>query len=91
MLEILLNEFEYSDIQAEFIFNPLEQLNELELAQANNLQADFYSKLIASGIISQDDALEMLKSKDLVNDNITIDNEIDNDFNLDLDNETNQD
>ena len=91
VLEILLNEFEYSDIQAEFIFNPLEQLNELELAQANNLQADFYSKLIASGIISQDDALEMLKSKDLVNDNITIDNEIDNDFNLDLDNETNQD
>lgn len=92
VLSFLINELEYDGITAEFEFNPLEQLNELELAQANNLKADFYIKLINAGVISQDDALDMLQSQDLINDNITPpeDNDFNLNFGLNNNEETNQ-
>lgn len=98
VLKMLLNE-KYSsyDIQARFNFNPLEKLNDLELAQVKNTEADFYTKLINAGIITQDEALQELKAKGYVSSDITgdsdndLDNELDNDLDLDtldLGNET---
>ena len=83
ILKFILNELDL-EVEAEFEFNSLKQLSEVEKAQVNNLEADFYTKLISSGIISQEDALNMLKAKQLVDNNIIMDN--DNlDFDMDLD------
>ena len=93
ILKMLLNEkIEYREVEASFIFNPLEKLNDLELAQVKNTEADFYTKLIQAGIITQDEALQELQSKGLLSSNIEINDDSNDDdlFNELLENENNE-
>lgn len=85
-LKLLLNERVEQGLRATFTFNPLEKLNDLELAQVKNTEADFYTKLISAGIITQDEALQELKAKgylsadiqgDSASDDIDLDSELD--------------
>lgn len=62
VLNMLLNEkYAEHNVRAFFKFNPLEKLNDLELSQVKNTEADFYTKLINAGIITQEEALQELK------------------------------
>lgn len=79
---IILNErYADLDISLDYIYNPLKQLNDLEIAQAKNLQADYYTKLISAGIITQSEALNELKKQDLLGSDIQ---GADDDMNIDL-------
>lgn len=51
-------------------FNPLSQETRLEKAQVENLNADFVTKNIQNGIITQEQGLEYLKEKDNIPKNI---------------------
>ena len=93
-LKLLLNERVEQGLRATFTFNPLEKLNDLELAQVKNTEADFYTKLISAGIITQDEALQELKAKGYLSANIQGDSasdDIDLDSDLDLSLEALQD
>lgn len=92
-LKLLLNERVEQDLKATFTFNPLEKLNDLELAQVKNTEADFYTKLITAGIITQDEALQELKAKGYLSADIQGDSASDDiDLNLSLEaNESLQD
>ena len=83
-LRLLLNERAEQGLKATFTFKPLEKLNELELAQVKNTEADFYTKLISAGIITQDEALQELKAKGYLGADIQGDSASDDDLDLDL-------
>lgn len=88
-LRLLLNERAEQGLRATFTFNPLEKLNDLELAQVKNTEADFYTKLITAGIITQDEALQELKAKGYLSADIQGDSASD-DIDLDLNLEANE-
>lgn len=95
-LRLLLNERTEQGLKATFTFKPLEKLNDLELAQVKNTEADFYTKLITAGIITQDEALQELKAKgylsaDIQGDSASDDIDLDLDSDLDLNLEALQD
>lgn len=83
-LMLLINERTEQGLKATFNFNPLEKLNDLELAQVKNTEADFYTKLISAGIITQDEALQELKAKGYISADIMGDFASDDDIDLDL-------
>ena len=88
-LMLLLNERAEQGLKATFTFKPLEKLNELELAQVKNTEADFYTKLISAGIITQDEALQELKAKgylgaDIQGDTASDDLDLDSDLDLNI-------
>lgn len=59
----------------DFVFNPLGEISNKELAEIRNLNADYISKLKNSDIIGDIEALEAIKNNDFSFENIQINNE----------------
>ena len=57
----------------EYEFEILEKSSSLEKAQVENLSADFVSKGILNGILSPEQALEILKGKELIKGDVQFD------------------
>lgn len=74
ILKIIANEIEFNG-NIEFVFENPMKLSALDESQKANTDADFYTKLINAGIISQDEALLELQRKGLVDKNIATDDE----------------
>lgn len=78
------------DVYPEFEFNPLQKDDKLEKAQTNNLNADFVSKIIDSGIVTQEQGLDILQKLQSIDKDIKFDDsnsEDDLDIDLDFNNE----
>ena len=61
------------DCLLEYEFEILEKSSSLEKAQVENLSADFVSKGILNGILSPEQALEILKGKELIKGDVQFD------------------
>lgn len=71
VLNIIANEIDFKGTLSFEFENPM-KLSALDESQQANLEADFYTKLINAGIISQDEALMELQRKGLLDSNIEI-------------------
>lgn len=87
ILKLIANEIAFEG-NIEFVFENPMKLSALDESQKANADADYYTKLINAGIISQDEALLELQKKGLLDSNISLDN--DNDLDNDLQNAINE-
>ena len=71
ILNILLNEIDFKGLVS-FDFESPMKLSALDESNRANLEADFYTKLISAGVISQEEALMELQRKGFLDKNINI-------------------
>lgn len=61
------------DIRPEFTFNQLSKQSELELAQIKDTYTNMADKMIADGLMTQDQAIEFLKKHEVLDDSFELD------------------
>ena len=69
VLKMLCLEFN-SDVMPSYEFEPLGKVTKLDEANITNLQADFINKLIQSGVITQEQGFNYLKSNELLDNSL---------------------
>ena len=71
VLKMLCLEYDYKeDLEPSYQFEPLEKLTKLDEANMTNLQADFINKLIQSGVITQEQGFNYLKTNELLDNSL---------------------